>query len=98
MEMELLLGSFVALLALINPIQKIFLITSLQDHFSDKELRYLSSKSSLTAFIILIFFLFLGHVIFNYIFHIQFMLFRPPAESFSFTMGSTDCRKVPFCR
>jgi len=96
MEMELLLGSFVALLALINPIQKIFLITSLQDHFSDKELRYLSSKSSLTAFIILIFFLFLGHVIFNYIFHIQLYAFQTTCGVVLFYNGINGLQKGAF--
>ena len=96
MEIELLLGSFVALLALINPIQKIFLITSLQDHFSDKELRYLSSKSSLTALIILIFFLFLGHVIFNYIFHIQLYAFQVTCGVVLFYNGINGLQKGAF--
>ena len=96
MEMELLLGSFVALLALINPIQKIFLITSLQDHFSDSDLRYLSSKSTLTALIILIFFLFLGHVIFNYIFHIQLYAFQVTCGVVLFYNGINGLQKGAF--
>jgi multiple antibiotic resistance protein len=58
-------SSFITLLALINPIQKIFLINSLQERLSDKELRYISNKSSITAFVILVLFLFLGNVIFT---------------------------------
>ncbi len=67
---------FVTLLALINPVQKIFLITSLQDQLTDKESRFLSIKSSITAFFILIVFLTLGNVIFSYIFKIELYSFR----------------------
>jgi multiple antibiotic resistance protein len=70
------ISSFVTLLALINPIQKIFLMTSLQDQLTDKELKYISLKSSLTAFIILIIFLFLGNIIFTYIFRVELYSFR----------------------
>lgn len=70
------ISSFVTLLALINPIQKIFLMTSLQDQLTDKELKYISLKSSLTALIILIIFLSLGNIIFAYIFRIELYSFR----------------------
>jgi len=70
------ISSFITLLALINPVQKIFLINSLQERLSDKELRYISIKSSITAFVILILFLFLGNVIFTYVFRIQLYSFR----------------------
>jgi multiple antibiotic resistance protein len=76
MEFNLLLGSTIALLALVNPIQKIFVITSLQNQFSDEELRFLSAKSSLIALIILVFFLLLGQLIFNYVFNIQLYAFQ----------------------
>ena len=69
-------STFVTLLALINPVQKIFLINSLQERLTDKELRYISIKSSITAFVILMFFLFLGNAIFSYVFRIQLYSFR----------------------
>jgi len=75
-ESAYFISSFITLLALINPIQKIFLINSLQERLSDKELRYISIKSSITAFVILILFLFLGNVIFSYVFRIQLYSFR----------------------
>jgi len=96
MEIQLLIGSFVALLALINPIQKIFVITSLQGQFSDKELRYLSAKSTLTALIILIFFLFLGHLIFNYVFHIQLYAFQVTCGVVLFYNGINGLQKGAF--
>jgi len=70
------ISAFITLLALINPVQKIFLINSLQERLTDKELRYISIKSSITAFVILILFLFLGNVIFTYVFRIQLYSFR----------------------
>ncbi len=70
------ISAFITLLALINPVQKIFLINSLKGQLTDGELRYISIKSSLTAFIILLFFLFLGNVIFTYVFRIQLYSFR----------------------
>jgi len=69
-------STFITLLALINPVQKIFLINSLQERLSDKELSYISIKSSITAFVILMFFLFLGNLIFTYVFRIQLYSFR----------------------
>ena len=71
MEIKLILSAFIAILALVNPVQKIFVITSLQNQFADKELKYLSLKASITAFIILVVVLSLGQIIFNYVFHIQ---------------------------
>jgi multiple antibiotic resistance protein len=96
MELKLLLSSFVALLALVNPVQKIFIITSLQSQFTDKELRYLSAKSSLTALLILILFLFLGHLIFNYVFHIQLYAFQVTCGAVLFYNGITGLQKGVF--
>jgi multiple antibiotic resistance protein len=73
---QIFISSFVTLLALINPFQKIFLINSLQGQMSDKELRYVSIKSSITALVILLLFLTLGNVIFGFIFKIQLYSFR----------------------
>ncbi len=75
-ETAYFISSFITLLALINPVQKIFLINSLQERLTDKELRYISIKSSITAFVILVLFLFLGNVIFTYVFRIQLYSFR----------------------
>ena len=76
MHFKLFLSSLVALFALVNPVHKILIITSLQNQFNSKELRYITLKASFTALVILIFFLFLGELIFNYIFHIQLYAFK----------------------
>ena len=66
MKFNLILSCFVAILALVNPIQKVLIVTSLQERFSPTELRYISIKSTITAMLILIFFLYLGQVTFSY--------------------------------
>ena len=71
------ISAFITLLALVNPVQKIFLINSLKGQLNDSELRYVSIKSSLTAFIILLLFLFLGNLIFTYVFRIQLHVLSP---------------------
>jgi len=96
MDLKLLLSSFVAILALVNPVQKIFVITSLQNQFTDKDLRYLSIKASITAFVILIFFLFLGQAIFNYVFHIQLYAFQVTCGAVLFYNGITGLQKGVF--
>lgn len=93
MEIKLLISAVVAILALINPVHKILVITSLQDQFSQQELRYLSSKSSLTAWIILISFLLLGHLIFTYVFHIELYAFRVTCGVVLFYNGITGLQK-----
>ncbi len=76
MNTKLFLSSLVAFLALVNPVHKILVVNILQEQFTIKQLRFLSIKSTLTAFIILILFLFLGHAIFSYVFHIQLYAFQ----------------------
>ena len=96
MDFKVLLSAFVAILALINPVHKILVISSLQDQFSQKELKYLSTKSSLTALFILIAFLFLGHFIFTYIFHVELYAFRVTCGVVLFYNGITGLQKGIF--
>ncbi len=96
MDIKLVLSAFVAILALVNPVQKIFVITSLQNQFTDKDLKYLSLKASITAFIILILFLFLGQLIFNYVFHIQLYAFQATCGVVLFYNGISGLQKGVF--
>jgi multiple antibiotic resistance protein len=76
MVLKMFIASLVAFFALVNPVHKILVINSLQGQFTDKELRFLSIKSSITAFIILLFFQVLGELIFDYVFHIDLYAFQ----------------------
>lgn len=98
MDVKLLVSSFVALFALVNPFHKILVVTSLQNQFDDKQLKYLSVKSSITAFFILIFFLFLGELIFHYVFHIQLYAFRVACGVILFYNGVEGLQKGAFLR
>jgi multiple antibiotic resistance protein len=55
-NLKLLLSCFVAFVALVNPIQKVFVITSLQQQFDIKSTKIIAVKASITALIILLFF------------------------------------------
>ncbi|MGC9373598.1 MAG: MarC family protein [Bacteroidales bacterium] len=98
MEFKLLLSSLVAFFALVNPTHKILVVTSLEKQFNEKQLRYLSIKSSFTAFLILIFFLLLGELIFNYIFHIQLYAFKVACGIVLFYNGIEGLQKGAFLK
>lgn len=76
MKVNMILSCFVAILALVNPIQKVLIVTSLQERFSREELRYISVKSTITAFLILVFFLYLGELTFSYVFRVELYSFQ----------------------
>ena len=76
MKFNLILSCFVAILPLVNPIQEVLIVTSLQERFSPTELRYISIKSTITAMLILIFFLYLGQVTFSYVFRVELYSFQ----------------------
>ena len=96
MDIKLLISGLVAFIVLINPVHKILVINSLQNQFSDKDLKYLSIKSSVTAMIILIMFLFLGQLIFNYVFHIELYAFKITCGIVLMYNGLTGLQKGMF--
>lgn len=70
---------FIALMtfiSLLNPIQKIFVIFSLQDTYDHKSLMTIVNRSTRTAFIVLLIFLTLGNQILGYIFNIDMYSFQ----------------------
>jgi multiple antibiotic resistance protein len=74
--LKLFLSCFVAFIALVNPIQKVFVVNSLQKQFDNRSTKLISIKSSITALIILLIFLLVGQLIFNYVFHIELYAFQ----------------------
>ena len=73
---EQFLSVFVTMLALVNPVQKIFVMLSLDSQLSERDRRYVALKSNLVAAIILLLFLALGNAIFTYVFNINLYAFR----------------------
>ncbi len=95
-KVKLLLSCFVAFVALVNPIQKVFIITTLQSQFNPKELRLIAIKSTITALIILIFFLLVGEVVFSYAFHIEIYAFQVTCGAVLFYNGISGLQKGDF--
>ena len=60
-----------ALIALINPISKIFLVTTIKDSTDSSMLKHIIIKSSFIALIILLTFTFTGNFLLTKFFHIQ---------------------------
>jgi len=65
-----------AFIALINPISKIFLISTLRESSTDRKIRRIVIKSSIVAAIILLTFIFLGNFLLAKFFHIQIYSFK----------------------
>ena len=75
-HLDQFLRVFVTMLALVNPIQKIFIMISMENQLKQNELRYIAVKSNVVALIILISFLAVGNAIFNYVFNISLYAFK----------------------
>ncbi len=98
MAFKIFIGSLIAFFALVNPVHKILVVNTLQGQFTDKELRFLSIKSSITAFIILIFFQVLGEIIFDYVFHIDLYAFQITCGMVLVYTGLTGLQKGEFLK
>ena len=76
LTLEGILDCTLAMIALINPISKIFVLSTLSGSVSDRELRHIALKSSAIAVIILLLFVLAGNVILTNFFHIQIYAFK----------------------
>jgi len=97
-KIKLLLSCFVAFVALVNPIQKVFVVTSLLQQFDSKSTNIISIKATLTALIILVFFLLVGEVVFNYVFHIELFAFQITCGVVLFYNGISGLQKGEFIK
>jgi len=88
----------VALLALVNPIQKVFVITTLQSQFDVAKTRFIAVKATITAFLTLLFFLLLGEIVFNYVFQIQIYAFQITSGVVLFYNGISGLQKGMFIK
>jgi multiple antibiotic resistance protein len=97
-KIKLLLSCFVAFIALVNPIQKVFVVTSLQQQFDSKTTTQISVRATLTALGILIFFLLVGEVVFNYVFRIELYAFQITCGVVLFYNGISGLQKGEFIK
>lgn len=95
-EAKLFFSAFFAFLALVNPIQKLFVVFSLQDNYTPVELKKIVTRATFTALGILILFLFLGDVILNYIFNLQIYAFQVTCGVVLFYNGFMGLQKGAF--
>lgn len=96
MDLKLFFSAFFAFLALVNPIQKLFVVFSLQDNYTPVELKKIVTRATFTALGILILFLFLGDVILNYIFNLQIYAFQVTCGVVLFYNGFMGLQKGAF--
>lgn len=96
MELKLFFGAFFTFLALINPIQKVFVVFSLQENYSGPELHRIVDKASITAIWVLLLFLFLGEAILGYLFNLKIYAFQITCGVVLFYNGFVGLQKGAF--
>lgn len=89
-------GAFLAFLALVNPVQKLFVVFSLQDNYSPSELKRIVTRATFTALGILILFLFLGDAILGYVFNLEIYAFQVTCGVVLFYNGFIGLQKGAF--
>lgn len=92
------LSAFIAFLALVNPVQKLFVVFSLQDNYTPKELKWIVTKATITAFLVLIIFLYLGDVILGYVFNMELYAFQVTCGVVLFYNGFLGLQKGSFLK
>lgn len=96
MDIKLFFSAFFAFLALVNPVQKLFVVFSLQQNYTDAELRRIVTRATITALGILVLFLFLGDAILNYVFNLQIYAFQTTCGVVLFYNGFLGLQKGAF--
>ena len=89
-------SAFFAFLALINPIQKVFVVFSLQENYSRAELHRIVDKATVTAIGVLLLFLFLGEAILGYVFNLKIYAFQITCGIVLFYNGFVGLQKGAF--
>jgi len=84
------------ILALINPVSKVFLLSVLYEKHSQKELRETVFKSSVMAFLILLFFAAAGQMILNNIFNVNIYSLKVTGGLILFFIGYRAVSKGKF--
>lgn len=96
MEIKVFFSAFLTLLALINPIQKVFVVFSLQENHTRQELHRIVDKATITAIGVLLLFLFLGEAILGYVFNLEIYAFQITCGIVLFYNGFAGLQKGAF--
>lgn len=94
MDIKTFFSAFFAFLALINPIQKVFVVFSLQENYSRAELHRIVDKATVTAIGVLLLFLFLGEAILGYVFNLKIYAFQITCGIVLFYNGFVGLQRV----
>ena len=76
MELSSIINTTLALLALINPISKIFIISTIARETGHREVRHIALKATGVAMVILLVFLFLGNFLLAEVFRVELYSFK----------------------
>lgn len=96
LSLRLIINCFIAMVALVNPFQKVFIMTSLQKQFDIKTTRFIAGKATITALIILLIFLFAGQAILHDVFRIEIYAFQITCGVVLFYNGLNGLQKGIF--
>ena len=96
MDIKTFFSAFFAFLALINPIQKVFVVFSLQENYSRAELHRIVDKATVTAIGVLLLFLFQGEAILGYVFNLKIYAFQITCGIVLFYNGFVGLQKGAF--
>ena len=96
MDIKLFFSARLTLLALINPIQKVFVVVSLQENYTRPELRRIVDKASVTAIGVLLLFLLMGEAILGYVFNLKIYAFQITCGVVLFYNGFVGLQKGAF--
>ena len=96
MDIKTFFSALFAFLALINPIQKVFVVFSLQENYSRAELHRIVDKATVTAIGVLLLFLFLGEAILGYVFNLKIYAFQITCGIVLFYNGFVGLQKGAF--
>ena len=96
LSFNLIINCIIAMIALVNPFQKVFVVTSLQKQFDIKSTRFISVKATITALLILLIFLFSGQAILHDVFRIEIYAFQVTCGVVLFYNGLNGLQKGTF--
>lgn len=95
-DFKLFFSALFAFLALINPIQKVLVVFSLHNNYTQSELHKIVYKATFTAIWVLMLFLFLGEAILGYVFNLQIYAFQITCGIVLFYNGFMGLQKGAF--
>ncbi len=85
--MKELLGASLYMVALINPVSKVFILSLLSEHAEQQEIRRASVRASVVALVILLSLAAAGHLILTFVFHVELYSLRIAGGIILFAIG-----------